>query len=119
MKILRYKLVDRLVDKEPRRSRPRPLATMPPRSSSSGPPPAALGAFEAKTRLAELLDHVERSGASITITRRGVPIARLVPFAGGGVRAPERLLGSFRAFRDAHVLPPGVSTKDLVDEGRR
>src|ERR1700690_1024643 len=39
-----------------------------------------VGAFEAKTHLAELLDRVGR-GETITITRHGVPAARLVPVA--------------------------------------
>lgn len=42
---------------------------------------ATVGAFEAKTRLSELLDLVER-GEAITITRRGTPVARLVPIEG-------------------------------------
>jgi prevent-host-death family protein len=37
-----------------------------------------VGAFEAKTKLSELLDRVER-GEEIVITRRGKPAARLVP----------------------------------------
>jgi prevent-host-death family protein len=38
-----------------------------------------IGAFEAKNKLAELLDRAER-GEEITITRRGKPVAKLVPF---------------------------------------
>ena len=37
-----------------------------------------LGSFEAKTRLSSLLDEVER-GQEIVITKRGRPVARLVP----------------------------------------
>jgi prevent-host-death family protein len=37
-----------------------------------------VGAFAAKTHLAELLGRVE-AGESITITRHGRPVARLVP----------------------------------------
>ena len=36
------------------------------------------GAFEAKNKLANLLDQVE-NGAEIVITRRGLPVAKLVP----------------------------------------
>ena len=39
---------------------------------------AFVGAFDAKTHLAELLDRVSR-GEKITITRHGVPAAMLVP----------------------------------------
>ena len=37
-----------------------------------------VGSFDAKNRLSELLDKVER-GEEITITRRGKPVAKLVP----------------------------------------
>jgi prevent-host-death family protein len=37
-----------------------------------------VGAFEAKNKLGQLLDLVER-GEEITITRHGKPVARLVP----------------------------------------
>ena len=37
-----------------------------------------IGAFEAKNKLAGLLDRVER-GEEIVITRHGKPVARLVP----------------------------------------
>lgn len=37
-----------------------------------------VGLFEAKTHLSELVGEVE-GGASITLTRRGKPVARLVP----------------------------------------
>jgi len=43
-----------------------------------------IGAFEAKTRLSELLEQV-RKGAVFFITRRGHPIAELRP-----VKMPER-----------------------------
>ena len=41
-------------------------------------PSPAVGLFEAKTHLSELVSEVE-AGASLTITRRGRPVARLVP----------------------------------------
>lgn len=37
-----------------------------------------IGAFEAKNKLSSLLDEVER-GEEVVITRRGKPVARLVP----------------------------------------
>jgi prevent-host-death family protein len=37
-----------------------------------------IGVFEAKNKLSELLDRVER-GEEISITRRGKPIAKLTP----------------------------------------
>lgn len=37
-----------------------------------------IGAFEAKNKLSELLDRAE-SGEEVVITRRGKPVAKLVP----------------------------------------
>ncbi len=48
--------------------------------------PKVVGAFDAKTRLSELLDRVEK-GAVYVITKRGRPVAELRPLArSGGLR---------------------------------
>ena len=47
-----------------------------------------IGATEAKTHLPRLLDRVAR-GESLTITRHGKPVARLVPVMGDRDRARE------------------------------
>jgi len=64
---------------------------------------AIIGAFEAKTHLSELLERAER-GEEITITRRGVPVARLGPLPAAAPRlaagAAAELVESFRAFRE-------------------
>jgi prevent-host-death family protein len=78
-----------------------------------------IGAFEAKNRLGTLLDRVER-GEEITITRRGRAVARLVPANGGfdrekARRAVEGLLEASRGV----TLGPGLTIKDLINEGRR
>jgi len=58
---------------------------------------ADVGAFEAKTHFAQLLQRVER-GEEITITRRGKAVARLVPAA----TRPDRevALATFRRLRE-------------------
>jgi prevent-host-death family protein len=43
--------------------------------------PEEIGAFEAKTRLSELLERV-REGRVYRITKRGVPVAELRPIEG-------------------------------------
>ena len=77
----------------------------------------AVSAFEAKTRLSELLREAER-GRSFVIHRRGKVVARLVP-ATKEEGAPDlaRLLDSFRAIRN-HI-PGKVNIRKLVEEGRR
>ncbi|MYD93174.1 MAG: type II toxin-antitoxin system Phd/YefM family antitoxin [Chloroflexi bacterium] len=47
-----------------------------------------IGAYEAKTHLSSLLDRVAR-GESLTITRHGKPVARLVPVAGDRALAKQ------------------------------
>ncbi len=73
--------------------------------------------FEAKNRLSALLAEVER-GVEITITRRGVPVARLVPANPGFDR--ERARRAAAGLREASrgVTLGGLRIKDLVDEGR-
>ena len=48
-----------------------------------------IGAFDAKNKLSALLDKVER-GEEIVITRRGRPVAKLVPMNAGYDREQAR-----------------------------
>jgi prevent-host-death family protein len=77
-----------------------------------------VGAYDAKTRFGELLSEVEKRGVSITITRRGVPVARLVPARGVSPEAAQDILRDFTQFRAAHPLR-GLTTKQLIEEGRK
>jgi prevent-host-death family protein len=76
-----------------------------------------VGAFRAKTHLAELLERVRR-GATIIIAKRGTPIARLVPYreASGG-QGRRRALALFDGIRAGVV--GRVNVRRLIDEGRR
>jgi prevent-host-death family protein len=76
-----------------------------------------IGAFEAKTKLGQLLDRVE-SGEEIVITRRGKVVARLVPPASAFDPQQSRAAASrIRAMRKGVTLA-GIRIKDLIDEGR-
>ncbi len=76
--------------------------------------------YEAKTRLSELLAEVEASGEQVTITRRGLAVARLVP-----ATAPRRVAASRRQqtadtlakLRSSRINLKGP-LKDLIAEGR-
>jgi prevent-host-death family protein len=58
-----------------------------------------IGAFEAKNKLSGLLARVER-GEEIIITRRGQPVARMVPAAAGIDRQKaQAAAASLRALR--------------------
>lgn len=77
-----------------------------------------IGAFEAKTRLGQLLDWVE-GGEEVQITRRGKVVARLVPPEAGFDRERARAaVARIRARRQGVTLG-GVKIKGLIDEGRR
>ena len=76
----------------------------------------SIGAYEAKTKLGQLLDEVE-AGESITITRHGVPVATLAP-ARPRQKAVEEAAAGLRRFRATHRLK-GVGIRELIDEGRR
>jgi prevent-host-death family protein len=78
-----------------------------------------VGAFEAKTKLSELLDMVER-GEEVTITRHGEPVAKLVPVRGDAERARVKaLIEEIKETRKGLTLGGGVSIKELIEEGRR
>jgi prevent-host-death family protein len=76
-----------------------------------------VGAFEAKNRLGALLDQVER-GEEIVITRRGKPVAKLVPAGSDLDRAKARraVAGLLEASRG--VTLGGLRITDLIREGR-
>jgi len=59
----------------------------------------AIGSFEAKNHFSALLDRVAK-GERITITRHGVPIAILVPFAENKTKLSHKeLVERMRALR--------------------
>ena len=77
-----------------------------------------IGAFEAKNRLAELLQRVER-GEEILITRRGKAVARLVPVDAVLKRQEAEAAVARIIERRRGVTLGGLKIKDLINEGRR
>lgn len=79
-----------------------------------------VGSYEAKTHLPALLDRVAK-GESITITKHGKPVARLVPVQAEAGRDVEEVVREMLAFRDKSgpVLGDDVTIRDLINEGRR
>ena len=79
-----------------------------------------ISVFDAKNRLSALLDQVER-GEEITITRRGKPIARLVPAP--NVVRDATLATRMQALRDEIASQGEVFSADELlayrNEGRR
>ncbi len=75
-----------------------------------------VGAFEAKTHLAALLERVEK-GETITITRRGVAVARLVPVDPVPRRTRKEVIEDLKNFRKIPL--DGITIRELIEEGRR
>lgn len=81
----------------------------------------AIGAFEAKTRLSQLLDRVS-IGEEFIITRHGVPVAKLVPAAPAAakkdIEAQIRRIRRSRRNQD-RGRSAGTSLKELIAAGRK
>ena len=77
-----------------------------------------IGAFEAKTHLAALLDRVAKC-ERITITRHGIPAAVLAPVAETEAKLSHKeIVDGMRALRK-RVKPGKMSVREMVIEGRR
>lgn len=76
-----------------------------------------VGVYDAKTRLAGLITQVE-NGESVTITRHGKPVARLVPVEPEREMTMKEVFEGFAELRKGRRLN-GLSIRELVDEGRR
>jgi prevent-host-death family protein len=76
-----------------------------------------VGAFDAKTHLNALLRKVSE-GETIQITRRGVPVAKLVPVEVAGTHDPGEVVREIRELRKGATLGK-ISVRELINEGRR
>ena len=78
-----------------------------------------IGAFDAKTRLSELLDRAAR-GESFQITKHGRPVGKIVP--PDNVRDPQEIAQAvkrLKAFRGTFRGPAANAIADMKQEGRR
>ncbi len=79
-----------------------------------------IGAFQAKTRLSELLEKVQR-GQVFCITKRGRAVAELrLPAPAEAKEAPGRPASLSRRFAALRArIKPGLSARELIALGRR
>jgi len=79
-----------------------------------------VGAFEAKTKLSELLRDVEANHEEIIITKRRQSIARLVPFRNDSDKN-KKGLDLVKAFREIREKQNGETGNiaSLIEEGRK
>jgi prevent-host-death family protein len=75
-----------------------------------------VGVYDAKTHLPRLLEEVE-AGETITITRHGKPVAKLVPVEAKR-RSIDEIIDEVREFRKGNRLD-GLSVRELIDYGRK
>jgi prevent-host-death family protein len=75
-----------------------------------------VGAYEAKTRLSQLLEQVVQ-GEEIVITRHGVPVAVLAPVAVPRKSDSQAAIAALKVFRQGRRLA-GPSLRELIEEGR-
>lgn len=76
-----------------------------------------IGAYEAKTKLAELLRQVQ-AGKRFTITNRGKAVAELVPPATAHKPDAREVIEAFQAFRKANPVRRKVNIREMIEEGR-
>jgi prevent-host-death family protein len=74
-----------------------------------------VGLFEAKTHLSALVDRISHGGDDVVITRRGKPVARLVPVESAS--PVDEALSLLLAARAASA-PGRESVRELIDDGR-
>ena len=79
----------------------------------------SVGTYEAKTHLPRLLSQVEK-GESITITKRGKPIAKLVPADAAEQKDVQQVIEEMLNYRDQHgpILGDDLTIRKMIEEGR-
>lgn len=77
-----------------------------------------IGAYEAKTKLPELLRRIEH-GERFKITRNGHPIAQLGPIEVGSLTSRADVIDELKAFSQGQRLGPDLTLRQLIDEGRQ
>lgn len=76
-----------------------------------------VGSFDAKTHLPALLERVVK-GETVQITRRGVPVAKLVPIENKKINDAKEAVRRIRQLRQGVRLGK-LTVQELIREGRR
>jgi prevent-host-death family protein len=77
-----------------------------------------IGSIAAKTHLPQLLERVSR-GEKIVITKRGKPVAMLVPPEKEEKMEVREVLRRMRKLRRGNKLGKDLTIRDLIEQGRR
>ena len=77
-----------------------------------------IGAFEAKTHFSQILEKAGQ-GTDFIVTKRGKPVAKIIPFQQEPVITWEEALEKFRQFRKHYRGKPGdFNIREAIEEGR-
>ena len=78
-----------------------------------------IGAFEAKTHFSQILEKAEK-GEDFIITKRGKPVAKIIPFEQEPEMTFKEAIEQLREFRKLYRGKPGdFNIKEAIEEGRR
>ena len=78
-----------------------------------------IGTFEAKTHFSKIIEKVE-NGAEFIITRRGKPIAKIVPFRQEPEMTRSEAVAKLMEMRKLYRGEPGsFDIRAAIEEGRR
>jgi prevent-host-death family protein len=78
-----------------------------------------VGLYDAKTHFSELLREVE-NGETVTVTRHGVAIARIMPIQEVASDASSVIDDLLRFTEEQDIrLGGGITIRELIEEGRR
>ena len=77
-----------------------------------------IGSFEAKTHFSRIIEEVEH-GADYVITRRGKPVAKIIPFKKENEITWEEALEDIKELRKRYRGKPGsFNIREAIEEGR-
>ena len=77
-----------------------------------------IGAFEAKTHFSQIIEKVEH-GADFVITRRGKPVAKIIPFKQEKEMTFKEAIEGLQEMRKLYRGEPGsFNIREAIEEGR-
>ncbi len=78
-----------------------------------------IGAFEAKTHFSQIIEKVQH-GADFVITKRGKPVAKIIPFEQEQEMTFKEAVEKLMEMRKLYRGKPGsFNIREAIEEGRR
>ena len=78
-----------------------------------------IGAFEAKTHFSQIIEKAEK-GEDFIVTKRGKPVAKIIPFRQEPVMTRQEAMESLAEMRKLYRGKPGdFNIREAIEEGRR